>query len=79
MESATTTTEKSDENSNNVDTTTDIISSTVSNKIVPIVKMKSQRNYPIYYVNTKVNGKFGKSIRALSSDEFLELHPLKRK
>jgi hypothetical protein len=36
-------------------------------------KIKSQRNYPIYYVNTKVNGKFGKSVRAFSSDEFVEL------
>lgn len=33
---------------------------------------KSQRNYPVYYVNTKVNGKFGKSMRAFTSEEFME-------
>lgn len=32
-------------------------------------KKKSQRNYPVYYVNTQVNGKFGKSVRALTSME----------
>ncbi|CRK87163.1 CLUMA_CG000971, isoform A [Clunio marinus] len=38
---------------------------------------KLSRSYPIYYVNTKVNGKFGKNVRAFSSDEFMELFPLK--
>lgn len=33
---------------------------------------KSQRNYPVYYVNTKQNGKFGKSMRAFTSEEFSE-------
>lgn len=32
-------------------------------------KKKTQRNYPVYYVNTQVNGKFGKSVRALTSME----------
>lgn len=57
------------------------------NKIVPAKpkngsddgakQKKSQRNYPVYYVNTKVNGKFGKSVRAFTSDEFYELYPVK--
>jgi hypothetical protein len=38
---------------------------------------KSQRNYPVYYVNTKVNGKFGKSVRAFTSEEFHEKYPVK--
>ena len=38
---------------------------------------KSQRNYPVYYVNTKVNGKFGKNVRALTSeDEFVDVLPI---
>lgn len=33
---------------------------------------KSQRNYPVYYVNTKVNGQFGRgmSVRSLNIDKF---------
>lgn len=38
---------------------------------------KQQRNYPVYYVNTKVNGKFGKSVRAFTSEEFVEQYPIR--
>lgn len=65
-----------DEVSAEFDTTT--IDSTVmdgEDKQAKAGKIKTQRNYPIYYVNTKVNGKFGKSVRAFSSDEFVELYP----
>jgi hypothetical protein len=64
--------------SDNVETTTNIDSTTIMNEgddKMKSGKIKSQRNYPIYYVNTKVNGKFGKSVRAFSSDEFVELYP----
>lgn len=40
-------------------------------------KKKSQRNYPVYYVNTKVNGKFGKNVRAFTSEEFVEQYPVR--
>lgn len=38
---------------------------------------KQQRNYPVYYVTSKVNGKFGKSVRAFTSQEFLDKYPVK--
>lgn len=31
---------------------------------------KAQRNYPVFFVPSKVNGKFGKSIQAFTIDEF---------
>ncbi|CAO1376462.1 unnamed protein product [Diamesa tonsa] len=31
---------------------------------------KAQRNYPVYFVPSKVNGKFGKSIQAFTIGEF---------
>ncbi|KAG5682588.1 hypothetical protein PVAND_011933 [Polypedilum vanderplanki] len=37
---------------------------------------KSQRNYPVYYVTSKVNGRFGKSIQAFTADEFYEMYPI---
>lgn len=38
---------------------------------------KTQRNFPqTYYVTSKVNGRFGKSVRAFTSDEFYEQYPL---
>ena len=40
-------------------------------------KQKKSQRHPVYYVNTKVNGKFGKSVRAFSSDEFYDLYPVK--
>lgn len=34
---------------------------------------KTQKS--VYYVNTKVNGKFGKSVQAFTSEEFVEKYP----
>jgi hypothetical protein len=38
---------------------------------------KQQRNYPVYYVTSKVNCKFGKSVRAFTSQEFIDKYPVK--
>lgn len=38
---------------------------------------KQKKSYPVYYVNTKVNGRFGKSMRAFTSEEFVNRYPVK--
>lgn len=38
---------------------------------------KQKKSYPVYYVNTKVNGRFGKNMRAFTSEEFVSRYPPK--
>lgn len=38
---------------------------------------KQKKSIPVYYVNSKVNGRFGKNMRAFSIDEFLARYPVK--